>query len=102
MMPPCLILAYWRRRHKKLNPPEKDPVYNPLEESKETDLKAALKGDNPKESVWSLIAHNKKAIKGWECLSRDTPENLINAYDWLRSDAMKWKPGRCYPLRGKV
>ncbi len=75
---------------------------NPLDRDPDrSGLKAPLKGDPPQESVWSLIAHDKKVLRGWNDLSRDTLENVVNAYDWLRSDAMKWKPGRCYPLRGK-
>jgi len=65
------------------------------------ELFAPLKGDNPDPSAWTLVAHNKKVVKGWASLSRNTPENVMNAYDWLRKDAMMWKPGRCYPLRGE-
>jgi hypothetical protein len=32
---------------------------------------------------------------------RDTPQNAINAYDWLRMHATKPLPGRCYALKHK-
>jgi hypothetical protein len=49
--------------------------------------------------VWSLTASNRRVLKGWEQLCRDTPANAINAHDWLARNAMTRKPGRCYPLR---
>ena len=71
------------------------------DENPSKELSAPLKGDSPEPSTWTLIAHDKKVLKGWARLARDTHENVVNAYDWLRKDAMKWKPGRCYPLRGE-
>jgi hypothetical protein len=71
------------------------------EERRRPELKAAVKGTADEQSAWTLIAYNKKVLKAWERMANSSPENVINAYDWLRKDAMKWKPGRCYPLRHK-
>lgn len=81
--------------------PENDP--DQPDESAETfsrELKAAQKGDAP-QSPWSVVAHNKKVLKGWEQLVRNTPQNAINAYDWLRRHPTKSMPGRCYALKHK-
>ena len=65
-------------------------------------LEVGSGGGSVTQSAWTLIAHNKRVLEGWESLAANTPENATNAYDWLSMNAMKWKPGRCYPLRGKA
>lgn len=62
------------------------------------ELKAPPKAEAPREP-WSVVAHNKRVLKNWETLVRDTEQNAINAYDWLIRDPMKRMPGRCYPLK---
>jgi hypothetical protein len=66
-------------------------------------LRADLKGDRPAMSAWTLTAYNKKVVQGWERLARETPENVANAYDWLRDcwcyeigsgDRLYYKPDR--------
>lgn len=64
------------------------------------ELTAPEKGDPP-ESPWSVIAYNKRVLKGWEWLARDTRQNAINCYAWLQRHPMRSMPGRCYALRGK-
>jgi hypothetical protein len=71
------------------------------EEHSSLELKAPAKGDPPAKPIWTLVAHNKKVIKGWAELTRGTPENVINAYDWLRQGAMTPRVTRCFALRGK-
>jgi len=44
---------------------------------------------------WSLVAHNKKVIKGWEALCQELPENSVRCFNWLRADPMRKIPGRC-------
>ncbi len=78
-----------------------EPSQEQLGEAASLELSAKLKGDQPEPSIWSLFAHNKKVLRGWEQLARSAPENAINAYDWLRKHATKPMPGRCYALKHK-
>ena len=83
--------------------PEEDPNSGEVdeEEAPPLELSAPLKGSDPSQSIWTLVAHNRRVVKGWEQLVRNTPENAINCFDWLRMHAMKPIPGRCYALKGK-
>jgi len=51
---------------------------------------------------WTLIAHNRNVLKGWEYLSRHTPEDAQHCYDWLHEHAMLARPRRCYALKGRA
>jgi len=51
---------------------------------------------------WTLVAHNKRVLAGWNSSCANTPANAAHCHDWLSANAMLPKPGRCYPLRGKV
>lgn len=86
-------------------PNESVPTEEEQEEEKEKPvsltLSAPLKGNSPPESVWTLLAHNRRVLKDWEQIVRDTSQNAINAYDRLRMDAMVWLPKRCFGLKHK-
>jgi len=69
------------------------------EEKPSLELKAPLKCVDPPSSAWILVAHNKRVLKDWEQLVRETPQNAINAYEWLRMHAMTPLPRRCYALK---
>jgi len=83
--------------------PEEDPNSEEAieEQAPSLELAAPLKGSDPPQSVWTLIAHNRRVVKGWEQLVHNTPENAINCFDWLRMRAMQPIPGSCYALKGK-
>lgn len=51
---------------------------------------------------WELKAHNRRVLKGWEWLCRHTPEDARRCYEWLRNDAMRPIPRRCYALGGRL
>jgi hypothetical protein len=84
-----------------LQQPNDEPGSIEDEEQPSLELQTPLKGIDPAESAWTLVAHNKRVLKGWKQLVRDTPQNAINAYDWLRMHATKPLPGRCYALKHK-
>ena len=50
---------------------------------------------------WSLTAHNKKVLRGWETLCQQLPENAVRCYEWLRRHPTERIPGRCYQLKHK-
>src|ERR1017187_7198917 len=50
---------------------------------------------------WSLTAHNKKVLRGWETLCQQLPENAVRCYEWLRRHPTERIPGRCYELKHK-
>lgn len=58
-------------------------------------------GANVGEPPWTLTAHSKKVIRGWQELCLELPENAARCYEWLRADPTKRISGRCYPLRHK-
>lgn len=59
------------------------------------------KGLASAEGTWTLVAHNKNVLRGWDSLCCNTPENAQHCYAWLSHHAMHPRPGRCYPLKGK-
>jgi hypothetical protein len=68
------------------------------EQHQSLELKAAAKGDPPA-NPWTVLAYNKRALKDWEKLVRDTEQNAVNAFDWLVRHPMERMPGRCFPLK---
>jgi len=50
--------------------------------------------------AWNLTAWNKRILKDWIGLCRDTPQEATRCFDWLSRDAMKPIPRRCYALKG--
>lgn len=71
------------------------------EEPPSLELKSILQTAPPSKPVWTLVAHDKRVLKGWEQLAKTTPSNVINAFDWLSQRAMTPRGGRCFPLRHK-
>jgi hypothetical protein len=64
-------------------------------------LLAEPKTDHPPEPIWTLRPRDKRVLREWKRLSRDTPANIINAYEWLSQRAMTLRGTRCFPLKGK-
>jgi hypothetical protein len=62
----------------------------------------APRGDEPKLAAWTLTAWNRRVLKDWEALCRDTPEDAVRCHAWLSADAVKRYPGRCFELKGHV
>ena len=50
-------------------------------------------------SPWNLMAHDKRALKGWLLLCRQLPENACRCYQWLSEHPLKPIPGRCFALK---
>ena len=72
-----------------------------VEKHPSLELKAVSKKEPAAKPVWTLIAHNERVLKGWAKLAKDTPPNVINAFDWLSQGAMTPRGARCFALRGK-
>lgn len=49
----------------------------------------APRGDEPKLAAWTLTSWNRRVLKDWEALCRDTPEDAARCYAWLSTDAVK-------------
>src|ERR1022692_3609228 len=64
-------------------------------------LRRPKEADAPSQG-WTLVAHDKRALAGWNSLCENMPANAAHCHDWLSANAMLPKPGRYYPLRGRV
>src|ERR1700689_2393492 len=53
------------------------------------------------EGLWSLIAYNKRVLKGWQDLCLALTENSRRCHEWLRAHPKKPIPRRCYELKHK-
>ena len=45
-------------------------------------------GSAPDAPAWKLLAWNKRILKGLIELCRDTPQDAVHCFDWLKTDAM--------------
>ena len=50
---------------------------------------------------WSVLAFNKRVLKGWRSLCERLPENAAACFEWLSQRPTTPIPRRCYPLKHK-
>jgi hypothetical protein len=53
------------------------------------------------EGSWTVVARNRRVLKGWEELVEKAPENMRECYNRLSSRPLERLPGRVFPLRHK-
>ena len=79
--------------------PEPEP---PSNDQPGGDADLARPDGSGNEGPWSLAAKNSRVQKSWRELCRETPQDAVRCYDWLKAQANKRHPKRCFPLRGKL
>jgi hypothetical protein len=53
------------------------------------------------ESIWLVVAKNRRVNRDWEALTQRNPENARRCYKDLNTTPMTRQSGRVFPLKGK-
>lgn len=53
------------------------------------------------ETIWLVVAKNRRVNRDWEALIQRNPENARRCYKDLQTAAIARQPGRVFPLKGK-
>jgi hypothetical protein len=53
------------------------------------------------ETIWLVVAKNRRVNRDWEALIQRNPENARRCYKDLEIAPIKRQPGRVFPLKGK-
>ena len=53
------------------------------------------------ETIWLVVAKNRRVNRDWEALIQRNPENARRCYKDLHTAAITRQPGRVFPLKGK-
>ena len=53
------------------------------------------------ETIWLVVAKNRRINRDWEALIQRNPENARRCYKDLQTAPITRQPGRVFPLKGK-
>jgi len=53
------------------------------------------------ETIWLVVAKNRRVNRDWEALIQRNPENARRCYKALETAPITRQPGRIFPLKGK-